>query len=158
MSEDRIDRLSTVPYYQQLTDALEQRITSGEIAIGDRLPSEHDLGQQYGLARATVREALRLLEERGMAQRVANRGVFATRPTTDRGWTIQSPEGFLENAVGHQNHAVSTQVLSAGTVRLPTHASRSLQLADGSEGFRLVRLRSVAGTPALYSTNYSPPV
>jgi len=155
MSET-IDRQSPVPYYQQLVDVLEARIGGGLIAVGDRLPSEHELGAEFGLSRATVRQALRALESRGVAQRVLNRGVFVTQPPSDAGWMIQGPEGFLENAIGHQNRAVSTRVLRHGEITLPAHAARSLSVPEGSRGYELVRVRSLDGVPALFSINYSP--
>lgn len=156
-TSDTIDRQSPVPYYQQMFDVLEERISSGRIALGERLPSENELGNEFGLARATVRQALQLLESRGLVQRIANRGVFASRPASDRGWVIQNTEGFLENAVGRQNRAVTTKVLRHGPIELPPFAARALEVPDGTIGFELVRLRSIDGTPALYSINYSPP-
>lgn len=152
-----IDRQSPVPYYQQVADVLEQRITSGAIPVGERLPSENDLCAEFGLARATVRQALQHLESRGLVQRVPNRGVFAAQPAPTQGWVIQNTEGFLENAVGRQNRAVTTTVLRSGAAPLPDFAARLLQVPEETVGFELVRLRDLDGVPALYSVNYSPP-
>jgi GntR family transcriptional regulator len=158
ISESPINRHSAVPYYQQLARTLEGRIATGVIARGEKLPSENELSTEFRLSRATVRQALQFLESRGAAQRIPNRGVFASEPPDGTGWVIQSKEGFLENAMGHQNRSVSTQVLRSGSIALPTEACRALELADGAHGFELVRLRSLEGTPALFSTNYSPPI
>lgn len=158
MSEQQaIDRQSPVPYYEQLADVLEGQIESGVIAIGDRLPSELDLSAEFGVARATVRQALQLLETRELAQRIPNRGVFASRPSQDRGWMIQNTEGFLENAVGRQNRNVKTTVLRSGSVTLPPFAADLLGVPEGTEGHELVRLRQLDEAPAVYSVNYSPP-
>jgi GntR family transcriptional regulator len=157
-SDSPINRQSAVPYYQQLARMLEERITNGAIARGEKLPSENALSVTYGLSRATVRQAMQYLESRGAAQRIHNRGVFANEPPDGTGWVIQGKEGFLENAIGHQHRSVSTQVLRSGTVSLPLEACRALELADDARGFELVRLRSMDGAPALFSTNYSPPI
>lgn len=154
---DLIDRLSTTPYYQQLSDFLEKRIESGLIQQGTRLPSENDLCTEFGLSRATIRQALQLLETRGFATRVNGRGVYATQRESNHGWMIQGVEGFLENAVGHENRSVSTQVLSHGRCALPPFACSALQIEPDSEGYSLERLRCLDGVPALYSVNYSPP-
>jgi len=156
--ESAIDRQSEVPYYQQLAQVLEQRISSGDIARGARLPSEQDLCDEFGLSRATVRQALQHLESRGVAQRIPKRGVFASEAVDGTGWVIQGKEGFLENAIGHQHRTVSTEVLRSGATALPADVCRALQVPDGSIGFELVRVRSLDGKPALFSTNYSPPV
>jgi GntR family transcriptional regulator len=157
VTDDSIDRQSAVPYYQQLAHVLESRISSGSIERGARLPSENDLSVEFGLSRATVRQAMQFLESRGAAKRIPNRGVFASEPPDGTGWMIQGKEGFLENAIGHQNRSVTTRVVRSGAVALPPYACRSLDLPDGTAGFELVRVRSLDGTPALYSTNYSPP-
>jgi GntR family transcriptional regulator len=156
-SEALIDRMSATPYYQQLSDLLESRIATQQIEAGARLPSENDLCIEFGLSRATVRQALQLLETRGYATRVNGRGVYAIKPKSSHGWMIQGVEGFLENAMGHQNRAVSTQVLVHGTETLPGFACASLNLPAESEGYVLTRLRCLDGKPALYSINYSPP-
>ncbi|MFC5387366.1 FCD domain-containing protein [Aquamicrobium segne] len=57
----RRDRLS-----DQIARDLEARILSGELAIGDRLPSERDLMAHYGVGRPAVREALLWLNKTGM--------------------------------------------------------------------------------------------
>jgi GntR family transcriptional regulator len=154
---ETIERQSPTPYYQQLFEVLERRIGSKSIEAGERLPSENELCTEFGLSRATVRQALKLLESRGLAHRIPGRGVFASEPTADKGWVIQGAQGLLENAIGHQNRHVTTQVLRSGPVVLPESACRSLEVAEGSRGFELVRLRSLDGTPAVYSINYSPP-
>lgn len=152
-----IDRHSSTPYYQQLVNVLEQRLGKGEIAAGERLPSENELCNEFGLSRATVRQALRELETRGLVARIARRGVFASEPGTERGWVIQEREGFLENAVGHQNRSVTTKVLDHGPALLPASACRDLHVPENTAGYQLVRLRLLNDVPALYSINYSPP-
>ena len=156
--EGVIDRQSEVPYYQQLARFLEDRIAAGVIARGTRLPSENELSTEFGLSRATVRQALQYLESRGAAQRIPKRGVFASEPPDGTGWVIQGKEGFLENAMSHQHRTVTTRVLRSGTTALSDDVCQALQLPDGAIGFELVRVRSLDGMPALFSTNYSPPI
>lgn len=48
--------------YQQIADAIENAILSGELNPGDHLPSERELVERYGVSRPTIREALRVLE------------------------------------------------------------------------------------------------
>jgi GntR family transcriptional regulator len=154
-----IDRHSARPYYQQMVDSLAERIDRGTHAPGQRLPSENDLCVEYGLSRATVRQALQVLESQRLVERIPGRGVYVAEPAQekDRGWIVQGSEGFLEDVVGHQNRSVTTIVLRAEHVPLPQPASSALGLPKGSPGFALVRVRSVDGVPALFSTNYFPP-
>lgn len=59
--------------YEQLAALLRERITSGELSVGDRLPSETALAKQAGVSRSTVREALRILEQGGLVERASPR-------------------------------------------------------------------------------------
>ena len=52
--------------YAVLAVELRDRILNGELAEGERLPVEDDLVEQFGVARSTVREALRVLESQGL--------------------------------------------------------------------------------------------
>ncbi len=64
-----------------LTTTLERRIVSGNLAVGDLLPSERLLSEEYGLSRSMVREALRILAERRLIDVVPGRGSFV-RPAS----------------------------------------------------------------------------
>ncbi len=154
---DVIERQSETPYYQQLSDLLERRLASGQIVADARLPSENALCKEFGVSRATVRQALQLLESRGLVYRVPNRGVFAGDRGAEHGWLIQGRQGFLENAITHQNRSVTTRVIRSGYAVLPAIVCRELRLPEGTEGFQLVRVRFLDGSPAVFSINYIPP-
>ena len=49
--------------------AIEAQILSGELKIGERLPSEAELSRQFGISTRSVREALQILETKGMVRR-----------------------------------------------------------------------------------------
>jgi DNA-binding FadR family transcriptional regulator len=61
-----------IPGYQAVVDYLRREITLGRIRPGDRLPAERKLAAQLGVARETLRQALRILE--GSGQVVIHRG------------------------------------------------------------------------------------
>lgn len=49
-----------------VADQIRRQIVSGELAEGEQLPSEEELTVQFGVARTTLREALRVLESQGL--------------------------------------------------------------------------------------------
>src|SRR5260370_11477891 len=67
-----------------LASDLRERILNGELAEGVSLPAERDLVKQTQMSRATVREALRILEVQNLVRVKAGRagGAFVQRPTT----------------------------------------------------------------------------
>ena len=68
-----------------LARELRERILSGELVEGTALPAERELVKQTQMSRATVREALRILEVQNLVRVRAGRagGAFVQRPTTN---------------------------------------------------------------------------
>lgn len=54
--------------YEYLVEEIEDAVLSGDLKPGEHLPSERDLREQFDVSRATVREALRVLESHGLVQ------------------------------------------------------------------------------------------
>ncbi|MFU8851930.1 GntR family transcriptional regulator [Micromonospora sp. SL1-18] len=71
-----VDPLSPTPLYVQVADLVAKRIADGELAPLRPIPSESQLQQEYGVARGTVRQAVRLLRERGLVMTVPQRGTY----------------------------------------------------------------------------------
>ncbi|MFF9128126.1 winged helix-turn-helix domain-containing protein [Streptomyces sp. NPDC014889] len=55
---------------QEIADTLRDRIRSGELRPGDRLPTQAELAEEFGVERGTVRQALRVLQEDGLLSNV----------------------------------------------------------------------------------------
>ncbi|MBD0740456.1 GntR family transcriptional regulator [Streptomyces sp. CBMA29] len=68
------------PASRRIAQALRSAIERGELSAGDRLPSERALAEEYGAARNTAREAIRLLAEQGLVTAKHGRGVFVREP------------------------------------------------------------------------------
>jgi GntR family transcriptional regulator len=62
--------------YQQVAASLEERIRSGQLHAGDRLPTNKALAAEFGVATMTVQSALRLLREQGLVVSYQGRGTF----------------------------------------------------------------------------------
>lgn len=75
-----IDRTSGVPAFRQVAADLREKITSGEYAPGQRLPSERELVDAYQVSRPTIRDAINLLRTEGVVAAEHGRGVFV-RPS-----------------------------------------------------------------------------
>jgi DNA-binding FadR family transcriptional regulator len=73
-------RVATGP--EMLAEQIRERILSGQIAPGAALPAERELVVQSGLSRATVREALRIVEAQGLVQTRSGRngGTWVCQP------------------------------------------------------------------------------
>lgn len=148
-----IDRASPEPFYLQLTKLVEAAIDSGEFAVGERLPAESEFCRRYDLARSTVRETLRTLEDRKRIKVVPRRGAFVI-DADQSGWVLQVAAGFFESEADHNQRKVETQLLEASLKRIPEEPAAALHLEKGEQGFLLRRLRRLDGKIAVYSINY----
>ncbi|GLW98005.1 GntR family transcriptional regulator [Microtetraspora sp. NBRC 16547] len=66
------------PIYQQIAADISTRIRKGELHINKPIPSEKVIMRQYGVAKATVRQAMALLRTQGWAFTVAYRGTYVS--------------------------------------------------------------------------------
>jgi GntR family transcriptional regulator, transcriptional repressor for pyruvate dehydrogenase complex len=79
--------------YEALATIIRERIVSGELAEGDRIPAESTLAREAQVSRSTVREALRTLEEAGLIARASPK-IMVVR-AGDEGHARKEFEGAL---------------------------------------------------------------
>lgn len=69
MRDYEFSRIQREPAYRKVFDAIEREIMTGRLKVGDHLPTESILAEQFGVNRSTVREGIRLLEQGGLVER-----------------------------------------------------------------------------------------
>ncbi len=69
--------------YLQLADILRERITSGEIPVGRRMPSLAELEQEFDLARNTLKKAVDVIKDEGLIEFSPGRGMFVKEQPAD---------------------------------------------------------------------------
>lgn len=66
--------------YEKILQYLKDKINNKELLPGDRLPTEMELAEQFGVSRITSKRALEELRSAGLIYRVRGRGSFVTKP------------------------------------------------------------------------------
>ena len=140
----RIDRTSGLPLYLQIAEQLRARIVAGSLRPGDALPTEFDLKDQYGVSRATVRQALDTLEREGLIYREQGRGTFVAHPAVEQALT--RVVSFTED-MRSRGFAPGTRVLSAELRPATGELADRLGVQTGDELARIERLRLADGEP-----------
>jgi GntR family transcriptional regulator len=144
---------SAVPAHAQIEDQLTDRIASGELEVGRRLPSERDLAEELGVSRMTVRQALASLAARGQIERGVGRGTFVSARKVEHdhsrvaGFTEQMEGAGLEPAAtvrAAEEHAASKLVAEA------------LGIAPGDPVARLERVRFGGGVALTLEDSWVP--
>src|SRR5580692_4700782 len=83
--ENKAATLSAIPKYRQIYEDLHAAIRTGSFQVGDRLPSETELGERYNTSRITVAKALNELQLQGLVSRRAGSGTHVLAPTISSG-------------------------------------------------------------------------
>ena len=68
---------------EQVADIIEESIVSGVLQGGDSLPTEPEISEQFGVSRAVVRDATRMLAAKGLVEARHGKGVFVTHTQVD---------------------------------------------------------------------------
>jgi GntR family transcriptional regulator len=159
-----LDPTSDRPVYKQIADHLREAIARGRLHEGDQLPSEARLMDHYGVARMTIRNALRLLQDEGLATAEHGRGVYVrTRPpvrrlASDRFTQRHRKEGkaaFLAEA----EQAAATpgvDMIKVTQGRAPADIADRLRIADDARVVIRSRRYSLDGRPVETAISYIP--
>ena len=88
----KLHETSTIPLYQQLMDNIKARLDSHEFQVGESIPSEQQLIEDYGVSRITVRKAIDELCAMGYLAKKQGKGTFVAKHKVHR--KIMNIQGF----------------------------------------------------------------
>lgn len=151
---NNIDKDSVIPYYYQIKENLKYLIEEKKLAEGERIPSEMELCQAYGVSRTVVRQALNELASEGLIIKSKGKGTFVARPKII-GSLMQNIHGFHKDMT-RKDLTIKNKVLEFSVIKAGKKVSDKLQLKPGLEIFKLVRLRFINNEPIVYVTSYIP--
>src|ERR1700760_2164132 len=112
----------TPPKYAQVIDELRRRIESGEYPPGSLLPSEHQLSDEFQIARPTVVRALRVLRQDGWIETQQGKGSFVRGRPALAG--LESPRTG-EQALNRDESREPGDLIEAAITAPPARAARS---------------------------------
>ena len=138
--------IAALPLYLQIAESLLERIESGELGPGDRLPPERELSEMLEVNRMTVRRALRLLENRGLLLRRQGHGTFIAEPKIER-----QASRLTSFTVGMRQRGLQPGARIVSLELRPAEASVSnlLELPVSAAVYSILRLRSLNQEPVL---------
>jgi GntR family transcriptional regulator len=141
------------PLHSIVASRAEARIRSGEWAPGTRLPPERELCRVLDISRATLRQALAELEQRGLITRHQGRGTFVTRPPV-----AAEISGFftVAAALRARGMQLATRVLAVEIEDASRQLAQDLGCLPGDPLLRLDRLRLVESEPLMVDSTWLP--
>lgn len=126
-------------------------IKSGRLQPGDRVPTENQLMDQFGVSRTTVRRALHDLELIGIIERSAGRGSFVRPPRIEQ--PLHRLTGFVEDMEA-QGLVASARVLTIEEIAAPREVARQLQVPVADPVIHIERVRLANDWPISIDDSY----
>ena len=155
-----IDPASDRAVYKQIADHLRDAIACRRLAEGEQLPSEAQLMEHYGVARMTIRHALRVLLDEGLVTAEHGRGVYVRsrlpvrRLASDRFAQRHRKEGNAEAA--QIDATPQVDMLTVSQARPPAEVADRLGVANDAEVVVRSRRYLLDGKPVETAVSYIP--
>lgn len=145
-----ISMTSHQPIYYQLKQIIIEAIQSGEYKANDKLPTEKELCDKYGISKAPVRQALRELEDENFIYKIHGKGSFILSGYIKS--TATKLRSFTEEirSLGHEPGA---KLIEQKVILADAEIAKNLNVNEGEEVLMAVRLRLI--DDEIYSLNYS---
>lgn len=141
---------ASVPLYLQLSDVIRNQIEHGELKQGEKVPSEEQMQELYGVSRVTVRAAIERLVECGLLIKRRGKGTYVAMPAF-----VETMAGGSFTKSCLQNHVVPrTEVRSAETVLASGMVAQGLAISAGDPVHRICRVRFADDIPVIYEVDY----
>jgi len=138
-----VKRVSLV---DQVRQGLHEDLMSGRLEPGAKLPNENEIGERFGVSRATVREAVLGLMEAGYLARRHGSGTYVTKAPRSR-HALDSTVSYTE-MIREAGHEPSVTVITK-TVRAPDDRER--EILETEQVLELERVRFADRRPVIYS-------
>jgi len=144
-----IDRSAFEPPYSQLARLLRERIAEGEYRSGDRLPSEAELCAAYGVSPMTVRRAVTLLVQQGVATTEQGRGTYVKSPEVGAAtFDLSDLRRYLADP------AIEVRILETRIVTASGRVAAKLELEADARVIAIKRLLMKGDEPVFYHSAY----
>ena len=125
----------STPIYQQIKNAIKQKITSQEWQPGQLVPSENQLAASLGISRMTINRPFRELTAEGLLRRVHGLGTFVAEPPR-QAHLIEIVS--IAEEIAQQGKSYRAHVLSLETIESNEALNELMQLEDTSKLYKLV--------------------
>lgn len=123
-----------------IANELKLYFIKNNIGEGEKLPSEREVAEKYGVQRATVRSAYKILEEEGIVEVRERSGRYMGHPRIVT--NLNEIKSFREK-VSDIGSKVENQLLSFELIEIDKDLYKKIKLPIGTEVYKITRVRKV---------------
>ncbi len=147
-----LERGAGVALWRQIQKIMETEARE-VFSPGERLPTEQELAERFGVNRHTVRRALGVLEQKGLVRIEQGRGTFVREDVVD--YSLGLRTRFSENLL-RQSRAPGGRLLDASETTARGRVAEALALAPGSPVIHLEVSGQADGKPLNVASSWFP--
>lgn len=146
------DEKDKLPLHIKIKDDIFKKIESGYYEVGEIIPTEMELAEFYKVSRPTVRQAISSLVAEGYLERKKRKGTIVCKKKINQEFTYKI-ESF-ESEMLRKGLLPKTKVLSFKCDIANLEVSNALEIDEGSNIYKLTRLRYIENEPVVIVTTY----
>lgn len=139
------------PLYIQLKDSIKDKITNEKYKLNDKIPTEIELSEIYGVSRITVRKAVKELVEEGYLVKKQGKGTFVSHKKLNR--KIEYVAGFTDSCI-QNGFKSSSRILQRKVIKASDELKNKLRLSAGEEVIYIQRKRYADNIPVMIENNF----
>ena len=136
------------PLYIQVKDSLIRRLIDGAWQPGQIIPSETDLAREIGVSQGTIRKALDAMTAENLLVRRQGRGTYVAEPAESRILF----QYFRLVPDSNEASFPDSRILRWSLEKADDTDRKSLALPQGSDVWRIARVRDLGGAPVIAET------
>ncbi|HIY56965.1 MAG TPA: GntR family transcriptional regulator [Candidatus Tetragenococcus pullicola] len=136
-----------LPVYLQIHDTIKEKIESHYWEIGDRLPSERELSEKFGVSRMTLRQAIQTLADEGILERKIGSGTYVASQKVQE--KMAGTTSFTEIMLA-QGKKPSSKTITYFMTKPSTSEQEKLHLSEKDEILKMERIRFADDVPICY--------
>lgn len=145
--------LNSTPYYKQIREEFHSRIQKEQWMEGDRIPSERELCEEFGVSRITIRQAIGQAVNEGILETHPGKGTFVRKR--------KAGKGFMENIsfsemIRNLNKEPKSKILDCNTTSLTIKDSKLIELFGVRRSINLVILGLGDDEPLIVYSSFFP--
>lgn len=139
-----------LPLYLAIKNKLEDRILLGQLAPGEKFPSEEELSREFGVSTSTIKRTIGVLVSDGLVERTPGKGTVVS---THR---INTPLRSFSEEMRSRGLVAGTRLLEQKSIAAHGELAWHLEVSEGTETFYIQRLRTANDAAVALEETYIP--
>lgn len=153
MGKSKLEHSTSKPLYHQVKDILLSRIIAGEWKESELIPTELELIEEFDVSRTTIRQAISILEQEGIVQKIQGKGTIVT--SLKLTGSLSRLTGFAEELI-EEGREPKSILLRAEFRKNLYFEKNKLKVTEAEDILLIQRIRLADDVPIAIEKTYWP--